>query len=144
MVVTHHAPHRGSVGPRYAHDQATPGFKSDLGTTIRRGRPALWVHGHIHHTCDYRVGDTRVLAKPKNYGPRRAVHLTENATFDPTLVVDVADAAGYGAESLAVLAAVPPSRSRSRAGRPFACVSGETGTFSTIASRADGDARPRH
>ena len=36
VVVTHHAPHIGSVAPRYARDPASPGFVSDLGLTIGR------------------------------------------------------------------------------------------------------------
>ena len=113
VVVTHHAPHPSSVAARYARDPVTPGFVSNLEETILRGRPALWVHGHVHHACDYRVGDTRVVANPKGYGPKRAKGPPENAAFDPALVVEVAvpDAAGHGPKTLAVLRAnlAPPT-----------------------------------
>ena len=111
VVVTHHAPHPGSVAARYAGDPATPGFVSDLEATILRGRPTLWVHGHVHHACHYRVGATRVLANPKGYGPKRRGDAPENAAFDPALVVAVEDAEGCGPESLAVLRAAldPPT-----------------------------------
>ena len=89
MVVTHHAPHPGSIAARYARDPATPAFVSDLEATILRGRPALWVHGHVHHGCDYRVGTTRVLANPKGYGPDRWGRSPENRLFDPALIIDV-------------------------------------------------------
>ena len=92
VVVTHHAPHPGSVAARYARDPITPGFVSDLGDVIRRGRPAIWIHGHVHDGFDYQVGATRVLANPKGYGPKWPDRPPENRTFDPGLVVEVAHA----------------------------------------------------
>ncbi len=108
VVITHHAPHSGSVAARYARDPRTPGFVSDLGDLIRKGRPALWIHGHVHDGFDYMADATRVIANPKGYGPRRCGGPLENAAFDPHLIVDVADAEGCGPESLAVLAASDP------------------------------------
>ena len=104
VVVTHHAPHPGSVAVRFARDLATAGFVSDLGEVISRGRPTLWVHGHNHDGFDYRVGDTRVLANPKGYGPQRRGGPPENAAFDPRLVVEVPmEGFGYDAGAIAVL-----------------------------------------
>ena len=89
VVVTHHAPHRGSVAARYARDPLTPGFVSDLSAVMERCRPALWIHGHVHDRFDYTVGPTRILANPKGYGPERTGASPENAAFDPALVVEV-------------------------------------------------------
>ncbi len=110
VVVTHHAPHPGSVAPRYVRDLATPAFVSDLEATILRGRPALWVHGHVHHACNYRVGATRVLANPKGYGPKRRGDAPENAAFDPALIVEV-PGSDHGADGMRV-AAPPPQAFR--------------------------------
>jgi Icc-related predicted phosphoesterase len=82
VVVTHHAPHRGSLHPRYVGSPANPGFVSDLEGLILTGKPELWVHGHVHDSYDYRVGRTRVVCNPKGYG-------NENLGFDPCLVVEV-------------------------------------------------------
>lgn len=82
VVVTHHAPHRQSVDPRFASDLLTPSYVSDLSEQIGRWHPNLWVHGHVHDSCDYRVGRTRVVCNPRGYG-------SENPAFDPTLVVEV-------------------------------------------------------
>jgi Icc-related predicted phosphoesterase len=30
-------------------------------------RPALWLHGHTHGSCDYKLGDTRVVCNPMGY-----------------------------------------------------------------------------
>jgi Icc-related predicted phosphoesterase len=83
MVVTHHAPHPGSIHSQFKSDLLTAAYVSDLTTLIETGRPSLWVHGHVHESFDYRVGATRVVCNPHSYG-------TENGRFDPALVVEVA------------------------------------------------------
>ena len=82
VAVTHHAPHAGSLHSRYANDLLSAAFVSDLSSIIEAGQPALWVHGHVHTSFDYRVGETRVLCNPHGYG-------AENPDFDPALVVEV-------------------------------------------------------
>lgn len=82
VVVTHHAPHRGSLHPRWRDSTLNPGFVSDLEGLILAGKPDLWVHGHVHDSFDYRVGRTRVVCNPKGYGG-------ENTAFNPCLVVEV-------------------------------------------------------
>lgn len=82
VVVTHHAPHRRSVAPRFAGDPLNPAFVSDLDGLLAAAQPALWVHGHTHASFDYRVRGTRVACNPKGYGP-------ENPGFDPALVIEV-------------------------------------------------------
>ncbi|MEH2480194.1 Icc-related predicted phosphoesterase [Nitrobacteraceae bacterium AZCC 2146] len=83
VVVTHHAPHPGSVHPRYQSDLLSAAFVSDLSELIRRYSPDLWIHGHVHNSFDYRVGRTRIICNPHGYG-------RENPAFDPSLVVEVA------------------------------------------------------
>jgi Icc-related predicted phosphoesterase len=83
VVLTHHAPHRRSVHPRYGDDLLSAAFVSDLTELIEAGRPELWVHGHVHRSFDYRVGITRVLCNPHGYG-------AENPAFAPALTVEVA------------------------------------------------------
>lgn len=82
VVVTHHAPHRRSVHARYRDSTLNAGFVSDLEGLILSGRPALWVHGHVHDSHDYTVGSTRVVCNPRGYGG-------ENPGFDPTMVLEV-------------------------------------------------------
>lgn len=82
VVVTHHAPHPKSLrNPKFI-DDSDASFASDLTKTIERFKPALWLHGHVHHSCDYRVVATRVVCNPRGYG-------RENRHFDPELVIDV-------------------------------------------------------
>lgn len=82
VVVTHHAPHPGSVHRRYKGSSLNAAFASDLTGVIEAGGPRLWVHGHVHDSFDYAVGSTRVLCNPRGYDG-------ENARFDPTMIVEV-------------------------------------------------------
>ncbi len=83
IVVTHHAPHRGSIADRFARDWATAGYASDLSELIERHRPPLWIHGHMHESFDYVVGETRIVCNPKGYGRENA------AGFDPGRVIEL-------------------------------------------------------
>jgi len=83
VVVTHHAPHPGSIHPRYEGSGLNAAFVSDLTEMITHFEPDLWLHGHVHDGVDYHVGGTRVVANPKGYG-------NENPGFDPKFVIDLA------------------------------------------------------
>ncbi|MER9560663.1 metallophosphoesterase [Mesorhizobium sp. M0571] len=82
VVVTHHMPHAGSIPSRFKGDWLNAAFASDLSNVIEDGRPALWVHGHTHDSCDYQLGSTRIICNPHGYDG-------ENTEFDPALVVRV-------------------------------------------------------
>lgn len=82
VVVTHHAPHRGSIHPRYKGSTLNACFASDLTPLIEKRKPDLWVHGHMHDSFDYRVAGTRIVCNPKGYQ-------SENPRFDPRLIVEV-------------------------------------------------------
>lgn len=83
IVVSHHAPHPGSIAPEFEMDVATAAFVSDLGDLIERHQPLLWLHGHVHTSFDYQVGRTRVLCNPKGY------RYENERRFDPGLVVEI-------------------------------------------------------
>ena len=92
VVVTHFAPSPGSIAPRFAGSPLNACFITDLDERIRRWRPRLWLHGHVHDSFDYRLGATRIVANPRGYAPRGVL---ENAAFDPALLIEVeAEAAG--------------------------------------------------
>ena len=82
VVVTHHAPHPGSIHTRFERAAVNPAYVSDQTAMIERFRPALWVHGHVHNSFDYPVADTRIVCNPRGYGD-------ENARFDPGMCVEV-------------------------------------------------------
>jgi len=97
VVITHHAPHPGSVHPKWGASLTSAAFVSDL--TGLLGQSALWIHGHTHDGFDYSVKGTRIVANPMGYrtsnwkqardGSVPAVVSYENGKFDPALVVEV-------------------------------------------------------
>jgi len=86
VVITHFAPARGSIHPRFAGSPLNACFVSELEAHILRWQPQLWLHGHTHDSFDYKLGATRVVANPRGYAPGGVV---ENPNFNPTLVIDV-------------------------------------------------------
>ena len=72
VVVTHHLPTAQSLtAPRLDH-APTIASVCGLDALIKRAGPALWVHGHSHSDCDYRLGATRIVSRqrgsPENEG----------------------------------------------------------------------------
>lgn len=97
VVITHHAPHPGSVHPKWGASLTSAAFVSDL--TPLMGPAALWIHGHTHDGFDFRVNGTRIVANPMGYrtsnwkqardGSVPAVVSYENPRFDPAMVVEI-------------------------------------------------------
>lgn len=87
VVVTHHAPHPGSVAERYAGQPLTAAFASDLSAVILEHQPELWIHGHDHGSHDYMVGQTRILSNQAGYPTQDGTR--ENSSFDPELVAEI-------------------------------------------------------
>lgn len=82
VVVTHHAPHPGSIHEKYKGDILNAAFASDLTWLIEKYQPDLWIHGHVHSSFDYMIGKTRIIANPQGYE-------NENLDFDPALVIEI-------------------------------------------------------
>lgn len=74
IVVTHHAPSSASLQQWDEWAGETPwtaweaAFASHLEWLLTGyGPPALWIHGHTHTSCDYRIGGTRVISNQRGY-----------------------------------------------------------------------------
>lgn len=96
IVVTHHAPHAGSLLHGEARETIDAAYASDLTALMEgEGAPAIWIHGHVHRSADYVVGRTRVLANPRGHDTsfRRRdgtwIDERENPAFDGGLVIEV-------------------------------------------------------
>jgi predicted phosphodiesterase len=83
VVVTHHAPSLKSVPARLQEDRSTAAYASHLDALVESSGAALWVHGHLHASSDYRIGATRVVANPRGYPDE------PNPAFAGALVLDV-------------------------------------------------------
>lgn len=86
VVVTHHAPHRGSLAPQHGGDWISGGFVNEMAAEFF-DQPVLWVHGHTHQGFDYRVGRCRVVCNPRGYVDANGE--AENLRFDPGMVVQI-------------------------------------------------------
>jgi predicted phosphodiesterase len=82
VVITHHAPSYQSVENQYRGDLLNAAYAKKLDALVEK--VTLWVHGHTHHSFDYRIGEGRVVCNPGGYYPR---HL--NIDFNPHLLVTV-------------------------------------------------------
>ncbi|WP_028452948.1 metallophosphoesterase [Chitinilyticum aquatile] len=84
VVITHHAPHPGSVHPRFADSTLSAAFASNLAELM--DGVDLWVHGHCHDNSDYVIGKTRIICNPRGYVSHNRV---ENPAFQDTLIVEL-------------------------------------------------------
>lgn len=84
VVVTHHAPSSRSNAPQFAGSPISGAFYSNLEGLIEKTQPALWVHGHMHTSSDYRIGKTRVVCNPYGIGGEAV-----NPDWNPTATVEV-------------------------------------------------------
>jgi hypothetical protein len=50
-------------------------------------RADLWVHGHMHESSDYQIGQCRVVCNPCGYMTRSGT--VENRRFDPNFIVEL-------------------------------------------------------
>ena len=82
IVMTHHAPSYQSVAGQYRGDLLNAAYANRLDALVEK--VDLWVHGHTHHSFDYRIGKGRVVCNPRGYYPRDL-----NKDFNPHLLVTV-------------------------------------------------------
>lgn len=89
VVITHHAPsYRSLRSGGLNFSDLDWCYASNLENLMHGDNaPAIWMHGHIHTSRDYSVGNTRIIANPRGYPLRAGVR--ENPDFDPGLVVQL-------------------------------------------------------
>ncbi|MDH2092424.1 metallophosphoesterase [Rhizobium pusense] len=82
VVVTHHAPSGQSISPEFKDDPLSGCYASNLEDLIVETQPAVWIHGHVHHKNNYRIGETTIVSNPRGYPG-------ESSGFEPELVVEI-------------------------------------------------------
>ncbi|WP_261997603.1 metallophosphoesterase [Stenotrophomonas sp. Ste96] len=89
VVVTHMGPSAQSIPGRYKDQLLSAAYASNLDSLVVKSD--LWVHGHIHDSMDYTLGNARVVCNPLGYPLRNddGRWFIENGRFDPNLVVDL-------------------------------------------------------
>ena len=86
VVITHHAPSRQSIHPRFDGSLLNGCFVSDLHHLVDGERAQLWIHGHTHDSFDYMLNGTRVMCNPRGYSKEG---VNENPLFNSNLVVQI-------------------------------------------------------
>ncbi|MBC8318821.1 MAG: metallophosphoesterase [Desulfobulbaceae bacterium] len=84
MVITHHAPSYNSINGKFRGNRLNPAFASHLDEIIREYQPRLWIHGHMHDSFDYMIGETRIVCNPRGYAGYQL-----NERFKIDLVIEV-------------------------------------------------------
>jgi predicted phosphodiesterase len=80
VVVTHFMPHRQAIDPKYRMSTINAYFCSDMERYM--GWEGVWCAGHTHSSCDFMVGETRVLINPKGYGKENINGFNPNLIFE--------------------------------------------------------------
>jgi predicted phosphodiesterase len=86
VVITHHAPSRKSIHPRFADSLLNACFASDAEHLVDGKRACLWIHGHTHDSFDYMLNGTRVVCNPRGYATKC---MSENPLFDANFTVEI-------------------------------------------------------
>lgn len=87
VVVTHMAPSFQSVSDNYKNSSLNGAYCTELFEHVidlGEAQPELWVHGHLHNTSDYQIGNTRVICNPRGYYPTDL-----NPDFDASFTVEL-------------------------------------------------------
>jgi Icc-related predicted phosphoesterase len=82
VVITHFAPSRLSVDPRYGLIPESASFCNDFEHLLPKAN--LWIHGHLHHCVDYWQLGCRVVSNPLGYAKKG-----EQDAFQPCAIVEI-------------------------------------------------------
>lgn len=85
VVITHMAPSMFSVSEQFGDELSSAAYASHLDSLVEQAD--FWIHGHMHDSRDYMLGNCRVICNPCGY--RRKSGNPENGLFDPNFVVDI-------------------------------------------------------
>lgn len=83
FVITHHAPSYQSVSEHFRNDPLNCAYANNLDMFIQNN-PKIkhWVHGHMHRSVNYTIGDCKVISNPYGYNG-------DNPTYNPNLILEI-------------------------------------------------------
>jgi predicted phosphodiesterase len=87
IVITHMAPSLCSVPDQFSTAPTSAAYASRLDPLVKQAD--FWIHGHMHESFDYLLGNCRVLCNPCGYISKDG--RPENREFDPNFIVDLPD-----------------------------------------------------
>ncbi len=71
VVISHHAPSWRSVYIDYVGDWFCNFYVTDIEDIIVERKPKIWIHGHMHDSVKYEIGETKVFCNPFGYPNQR-------------------------------------------------------------------------
>ena len=81
IVITHHGPSLKSLSKDRHKDICSPAYVSHLDEVLEKYSPNYWIHGHMHNSCNYKVGDCNVICNPRGYPGERNSEFRSALTF---------------------------------------------------------------
>ena len=67
ICVSHNAPSWKSILPQFMNSDINECFANKWDKMIRKHQPIAWIHGHMHNTIEYRIGETEIMCNPYGY-----------------------------------------------------------------------------
>jgi Icc-related predicted phosphoesterase len=83
VVITHHGPSALSLPGGKEGGVASAAYVSNLESVISRYTPNVWVHGHLHNSSEYKIGNCQVICNPRGYPDE------QNPDFKKEFIVEV-------------------------------------------------------
>ncbi len=83
IIITHHAPSPQSLPIDWRDHSIYAAYASNLEPFILEHNPRLWIHGHLHNSQHYQIGQTHIIANPRGYTDEL------NPNFNPSLIVNI-------------------------------------------------------
>ena len=67
ICVSHNAPSYKSILPQFMNSDINECFANHWDKMIIKHRPIAWIHGHMHNTIHYTLGQTEICCNPFGY-----------------------------------------------------------------------------
>lgn len=88
IIVTHHGPSTLSLPETKSENIIHSAYVSRLDKILTDYNPAAWLHGHLHNSSDYMIGECRVVCNPRGYPGERNPRFIEDLTIDVPVLED--------------------------------------------------------
>ncbi len=67
VCISHNAPSWKSILPQYLSSDINECFANKWDAMIHKYQPIAWIHGHMHNTIHYNIGETQIGCNPYGY-----------------------------------------------------------------------------
>jgi predicted phosphodiesterase len=81
--INHHLSTPLSIDPEFKNSRLNCYYLNDISNLIGNIEPSLVCHGHTHHSCDYKIYESRVICNPLGY------YNSSNRDFNPHIILEV-------------------------------------------------------